>query len=160
AHLKIDDVELQGDFALHAKVPSADLDKGRYEITGTRVTFSDVSVTGTTRAKDQTEEWWAVIETPKGRVETGGNVFLGTTVSLKCRDSVPFVAVLSALKPVPKWAHGMLATDNVQGSARLSLGHDVVRVDDLDIQGGSTHVMLEATKRDGQKIDGIAFASY
>jgi hypothetical protein len=35
-----------------------------------------------------------------------------------------------------------------------------VRVKDLEVRGGATEVKLEAAKRKGQEIDGIAFASY
>ena len=160
AKMKVDDVSLEGDVVLRARVPSADLEKGRYEIGGTKLSFDEVSVTGTSRAKDETAGWWAILDVPSGHVQTGGKEFLDATLALRCRDSVPFVAVLSELKPVPGWARGMLATDNVKGEARLQLGKDVLRVDDLDVQGGATHVMLEATKRDGQKVNGIAYAKY
>ena len=99
---------------------------------------------------------------PRGYVTTveEADVFLDATLVLHCRDSVPFIAVLSSQKPIPGWARGMLATEDVQGKARVQIGDNLVRVKDLEVTGGSTEVKLEATKRRGQDIDGIAFASY
>ena len=54
----------------------------------------------------------------------------------------------------------MLATEDVRGQARIQIGDNLVRVKDLAVTGGATEVKLEATKRKGQEIDGIAFASY
>ena len=162
ARVKVDDVLLKGDFGLHAKVPTADFDKRRYEIGGTRFTLADVDVTGTEKAKNESREWWGKLEVPRGYVTTVevADVFLDATLVLHCRDSIPFIAVLASQKPIPGWARGMLATDDVQGKARIQIGDDLVRVKDLEVTGGSTEVKLEATKRKGQDIDGIAFASY
>jgi hypothetical protein len=162
AKVKIDDVVLIGDFALSAKVPNADFDKGRYEIGGTRFTWKDVSVTGTDKAKNESWEWWANLDVPRGHVLTKeeAEVFLDATLVLHCRDSIPFIAILSSQKPIPGWARGMLATDDVEGKARVQLGDNLVRIQDLEVTGGSTEVKLEATKRKGKDIDGIAFASY
>ena len=162
AKVRVDDVVLSGDFALHAKVPSADFDKRRYEIGGTRFTLKQVDVTGTAKAKNESRDWWGTLEVPRGYVTTveEADVFLDATLVLHCRDSIPFIAVLASQKPIPGWARGMLATDDVQGKARVQIGDNLVRVKDLEVTGGSTEVKLEATKRKGQDIDGIAFASY
>jgi hypothetical protein len=160
ARVKLDDIVLTGDFALHADVPAADLDKGEYEIAGTRLSFKDIDITGTAKAKNESQGWWAVLDVPTGHVRTEEKIYLDTTLVLRCRDSVPFVALLASQKPIPGWARGMLATEDVQGKARIQLGQDLVRVKDLKVTGRATEVQLEMTKRKGQEIDGIAFASY
>jgi hypothetical protein len=160
ARVKLDDITLSGDFALHADVPAADLDKGEYEVKGTRLSFKDVDVTGTKKVKNESKGWWAVLEVPTGHIRTEEKIYLDTTLVLRCRDSVPFVALLASQKPIPGWARGMLATEDVQGKARIQLGQDLVRVKDLKVTGRATEVQLEMTKRKGQNIDGIAFASY
>jgi hypothetical protein len=160
AKVKLDELVLRGDFALHAKVPAADFDAGRYEIAGTRLTFRDVDVTGTEKAKNESKGWWATLDVPSGHIEPAADVYLDSKLVLHCRDSVPFVALLASQKPIPGWARGMLATDDVRGQARLQLGSELVRVRDLDVSGKATQVKLEATKRDGRNLDGIAFGSY
>jgi hypothetical protein len=162
AKVRVDDVTLEGDFALHAKVPTADFNKGRYEIGGTRLTLKNVDVTGTAKSKNESRSWWGTLQVPRGHVltEEEADVYLDATLVLSCRDSVPFVALLASQKPIPGWARGMLATENVEGKARVQLGHNLIRVKDLDVTGRATQVKLEATKRKGQDINGIAFAAY
>ncbi|MDP2310207.1 MAG: hypothetical protein Q8P18_29595 [Pseudomonadota bacterium] len=146
----LDELTLSGDVAVHAVVPSGNLETGKYDISGTSLELRKIRVIsgGSTReGKDDSKAWWAQIKLPKGSVAVGAPIFLDGTLDVKFRDTVPFITVFSEKQPLPGWIRGLLGVEPVSGKARIRLGDDVLRVTDFQLFAGQFEVLLELRRR-------------
>lgn len=146
----LDDLTLSGDIAVHAVVPTGNLETGAYDISGTSLDLRQVRVIsgGSTRdGKDDSTAWWASIKLPKGGVATGAPIFLDGNLDVKFRDTVPFITVFSDKQPLPGWIRGLLGVKPVSGSARIRMGDEVLRVSNFQLFAGQLEVLLELRRR-------------
>ena len=152
---------LGGDIAVHATVPSGNLDTGTYDVSGTSLDLRQVRVIsgGSNRGeKDDSKGWWASIKLPKGRVATGAPVFLDAGLDVKFRDTVPFVTVFSEKQPLPGWIRGLLGVRPVSGTTRVQMGDDVLRISRFQLFAGQFEVLLELKRR--QEMAGKLYARF
>jgi hypothetical protein len=160
--LTLDDLTITADLLLHAVVPEARLDEGKYDISGTRLELRHVGVADKTErrgGKDASDGWWANIALPHGKAEPGAPVFLDASLVVQFRDSVPFVTVFSAKQPLPGWVRGLLGAKDVSGSARLRLGDDVLHIPAFQVRGGPFEILLQL-RRKSELMYGSLYARY
>ncbi len=157
----LDDLTLSGNVAVHAVVPSGNLETGRYDISGTSLHLRDIRIVsgGSLReGKDDSAGWWASIELPKGSAAVGAPIFLDGQLDVKFRDTVPFITVFSEKQPLPGWIRGLLGVAPVSGKARIRLGDAVLRVSNFQLFAGQFEVLLELRRR--KEMAGKLFARF
>jgi hypothetical protein len=158
----LDDLTITGDLLLHAMVPEARLDAGKYDVTGTRLELRNVGVSDKTEerhGKDRSAGWWANIALQRASVAVGAPVFLDGTLAVQFRDSIPFITIFSAKQPLPGWARGILAAKDVSGSARIRLGDESLHIPDFQIRGGQFEILMQL-RRKAEGFWGQLYARY
>lgn len=157
----LDGLTLSGDIAVHAQVPTGNLETGVYDVSGTTLDLRRVRVVSADSnrgVKDNSDAWWAKIKLPTGRVTTGAPVFLDAGLAVSFRDTVPFITVFSEKQQLPGWVRGLLAVKPVSGTARVQMGDDVLRVSRFQLFAGQFEVLLELRRR--QEMVGKLYARY
>lgn len=157
----LDGLTLSGDVAVHAEVPTGNLETGTYDISGTTLDLRRVRVVSADSnrgGKDNSEAWWAKIKLPTGHVAAGAPVFLDAGLAVSFRDTVPFITVFSEKQQLPGWVRGLLAVKPVTGTARVQMGDDVLRVSRFQLFAGQFEVLLELRRR--QEMVGKLYARY
>lgn len=101
------------------------------DISGTRLSLTDVRATGSEESRD----WWGRFEVPTGRVGTTAS----GRVEAHCRDARPLMAVLGV--ELPAWTRGLLKLDDFGATASVSATPGAIRVRDLDAAGGDFKIL-------------------
>ena len=146
----MDDLSLSGNVALHAHLVEGNLDKGSYDISGSKLELRDIGVVGAKnerQGKDDSRGWWADVRLPRGKVEVGAPVFLDASLAVQFRDTVPFVTIFSQANPLPGWARGLLNIKGVSGEARILLGEDTLSLPAFVLRGGQYEVLMQLRRK-------------
>lgn len=155
-------MRLGGNVSLHAHLAEGQLDVGEYDISGSRLDVRGAHVldrSATTLAADDSRGWWAEVGLPSGHLAVGKPEFLDAKLTLRCRDSVPFVTIFSQATPLPGWVRGLLHVPKLSGEARIRLGDGLLVVPQLQLRGGATLVDLKLRRR-GLLFQGALFARH
>ena len=100
----LDDLTLGGDVAVRAVVPSGNVATGVYDISGSSFDLHNVRVIAgrsSREGKDDSRGWWAELRVPKGSVAVGAPTFLYGSLTVKARDTIPFITIFSAKETLP-----------------------------------------------------------
>ncbi|MDP2315259.1 MAG: hypothetical protein Q8P41_20340 [Pseudomonadota bacterium] len=159
----LDELTLLGDVALHAVIPEGRVGEGWYDISGSRLDLRNVSITSSSNlrgGKDVSRSWWAAVSLPRGHAAAGAAVFLDANLAVKFRDSVPFITIFSEKHPLPGWARGLLAIDDVSGEARIRLGDDVLHLPSFEVRGAKGFALSLELRRKQLLFFGKLYAQY
>lgn len=140
-------VALRGDVRAHARVSNGAIEQGVFDLTGSTVDLTDVSIRTQGTDEDVSEGWHAGIALPWARVHTGAATTFSADIDLACRDSAPFVTVFGSQRHLPGWARALLTVQDLSGSARLQLGAGRMEVHDMHIEGRGYEVMVDLVRR-------------
>ncbi len=159
---RLEEVQLSGNLALEARLVRGELDTGVYDVSGTKLKLHDIVVEApenARRGRDDSRRWWGELMVVEGQVTPGAPFFLDAKLATRFRDSVPFVTLFSQANPLPGWARGLLAVQQVSGEASVLLGDEAVVLRSLHLEGGRSEVRLRLRRRDGE-FSGSLYARY
>ncbi len=157
---------LEGHVSATIPVSRIDLQRGSFALDGTTIRLDEFSLLsvpaesdGKSAPSEETTDWWAQIDVPKGGVDFRKEVSVGGDVVLKMRDTDPLIHFFTASKPLPKIGERILEVENVTGSAgvdytgdRLAVRNAIVTGDNLEVQA---HLELV-----GKSVEGDLLAVY
>lgn len=131
AAVRTKDYRLRGDAGVDLPVRRWKLSGGPYDVSGLRVTLTDILSTGDNPARG----WWGQVDIPSGRV---GKTIVAKA-SVHCRDARPLLALLGV--KLPGWTSGLVKLDDFSASANFASAPETLRVTDLDAKGGTFHIL-------------------
>ena len=137
---------LRGDFTATTRLPRADFDGRSFDLSGSEVELSDVVVLASPAAEEgggeprDPDPWWGRLHIERGRLEPGRPVFLTAEIEATLKDASPIVAVFGPQRPVVRWLDRVLDAEGVGATAKVTLGDDLVIVEDLAIAGGEAAI--------------------
>jgi hypothetical protein len=121
AEARIGDVRLRGDVRSHAQLTGGRVEEGTYDLVGSTVDLSGVSVRSDRQPGMESEGWTASLVVSQGRVAVEVPRSFDAHLGLRCRDSAPFLTLFADQRPLPLWVRDLLTTQDVRGTAHLSL---------------------------------------
>ncbi|MEQ1502355.1 MAG: hypothetical protein ABMB14_08995 [Myxococcota bacterium] len=159
-----DDLSVTLNLALEAKLVSAQLDRGEYDFSGSRLELRQVGIvdrspSGRGPDPDSSRSWWATVTVPEGKAMVGQPVYLDAQIALRSADSVPFVRVFAERKELAGWLQKALSIDDVVGGGRLKLGSDTVELSPFAVTAGNYEVRMR-WYRQRRANRGSVFARY
>lgn len=138
---------LKGDLAIRTRVPRADFDGRSFDLSGSDVMLKDVVVLDAPileagrRERRDTGPWWGRLYVERGRLEPGRPVFLRAELEATLKDASPVIAVFGPRRRAVRWLDRVLDAEGVGATAGVTLGEDLVLIDDLAIAGGQAAIV-------------------
>lgn len=147
---------LRGDLLVRTLIREADFRGRRFDVSGTKVDLTRVSVPGAGGAGD----WWARVHLDRAVIEPGAPVFLRAQVESTLSDPRPIFAFVApeTRDRVLRWMDDLM-TQPVGAVADVSVGDGAVRIDDLAVAGGQAKIQGRL-RFGGAPKQGILYASY
>ncbi|MDX1384942.1 MAG: hypothetical protein R3190_14915, partial [Thermoanaerobaculia bacterium] len=147
---KVGDRRLIGDVAIRATLDEGDLAAGRFGLDEARFDVTEVRGLSLEGEVDfDTQPWWGEVTLADGIVDIGEPTRINATLGLRMRDTKPLIRVLAgkandegevklpfALRLVPN-------VKDVEGSARLDMGEEHIRLRDVAIDGDGLRLEAE-----------------
>jgi hypothetical protein len=129
---------LRGRLTLRTHVARLDLARRRFDLAGSDLALSGVSVAAPASAVQVAPGWWARARIERGELTPGRPVFLTATARATVRDAGPLLAVMTPKNRVLGWLDRRLAekAGDVRAEVAGRLGQSLVEVDRLDVAGG------------------------
>ena len=127
-----------GRLALRARVPRLDLARRRFELGGTEVALSQVSLAAPESAVRVAPGWWMRATIERGELLPGRPVFLAATARAILRDAGPLLALMAPKSRALAWLDRRLEAkaEDVRAEVSGRLGQSSVEVDRLRVEGG------------------------
>ncbi|MFL6291484.1 MAG: hypothetical protein ACJ759_11375 [Thermoanaerobaculia bacterium] len=150
---------LRGDLLVRTLVREADFRGRRFDVSGTKIDLTRVSVPGAGRAGGAAD-WWARVHLDRAVIEPGAPAFLRAKVESTLSDPRPiFAFVAPATRDrMLRWMDDLMAQP-VGAVADVSVGDGAVRIDDLAVAGGKAKIQGRL-RFGGAPRAGILYASY
>ena len=101
---------LHSDADLRLRIPGWNLVTGPLDISGSRLTFSDVRASGS----DGSRQWWGRFDIPSGRIDSTTTA----RIDAETRDARPLLALLAA--DLPGWTRGLVNLDDFSATGTVS----------------------------------------
>jgi hypothetical protein len=146
---------LRGDLLVRTLIREADFRGKRFDISGTKIDLTRVSVPGVAGA-----DWWARAHLDRAIIEPGAPVFLRAKVESTLSDPRPLFSFMApeTRDRVLRWMDDLM-TQAVGAVADVSVGDGAVRIDDLAVAGGKAKIQGRL-RFGGAPKQGILYASY
>jgi len=129
---------LRGRLALRTRVPRLDLLRRVFELSGTEMALTDVTLAVRDSAVQVAPGWWARARLERGELTPGRPVFLVATAHAMIRDAAPLLALMAPKSRLLAWLDRRLEerAGDVRAEATGRLGQSLVEVERLDVAGG------------------------
>ena len=128
--VRLNKLKLRGAADWRMLIPRWNLTSGPLEVSGSRLTLSDVRSSGS----DESRRWWGRFDIPTGKI--GSTTSAG--IEANSRDARPLLALLAV--DLPAWTRGLLNLDDFTATATVDIGPSLTRVRSLDARGGGFHI--------------------
>lgn len=144
---------LRGDLSVRTLIREADFRGRRFDVSGTKIDVTRVSMPGA-------RGWWARAHLDRAVIEPGAPVFLRAKVESTLSDPRPIFAFVApeTRDRVLRWMDDLM-TQAVGAVAEVSLGDGAVLIDDLAVAGGPAKIQGRL-RFGGAPKQGILYASY
>lgn len=149
--LRWNDMPITGAVRLEGRVPAGLLERGHYDVRGTRIDLRQVKV-GAGAAN-----WSAKARIDRGRVNTGADVFLVADTTFSCSDSSPFFRVAVGDRPVAPWIEDILTLRDLEGQGKLAFGQASLAVRHMEILTTKSEIHLHL-EQVGMRLNALLFA--
>jgi hypothetical protein len=153
------DLSMTSDLGLHAHLEEGQLIERRYDFTGSRLDVRRLHLHDGDRLLVGDRPWTGRVDVRKGIARVGAPTWLDADFAMRCTDTLPFVVVFARKNPLPPWLRNLIAVRDVSGTASLAIGDELVRVEDLSIEGRQFEVLL-GWRRHGRADRASLFARY
>jgi hypothetical protein len=152
------DKEVVGDLEATARVNVLDLEKMVFDPAGTRVVLRNAGAY-IGDAGENTPEWWAVIEIPKGRITLSRPPSGEADFTIEAESAAPVFALFAKTQKKADKMDRRLKTEDLSGSGQVRLGEGVIELTDLEVDGGKAHVRADICIQRGE-LHGLVHAKY
>lgn len=115
---------ISGVIDLDVKIPSGSAEARRFDIGGSKLTLSDVQVTG----RHATGGWTGTANISKGSVLWKQPMSLDMTAAIHMKDAQPILAIFQANRKENKWLDRLLDLRNINGTVTLATRPDSITV--------------------------------
>lgn len=134
---------LKGDVRLVARLARGDIEKTRFDVTGSELRLDDVAVAreGGAGRGTPVAPWWGRVTVARGVLQLGSPARARAHLDVSCRDARPFLALLSAKSEIPGIVQGALGRNNLKASLSLRIGDGLVDLREVDLRGGGLRVL-------------------
>jgi len=151
---------LRGDLLVRTLIREADFRGKRFDISGTKIDLTRVSVPGAAASGGGGADWWARAHLDGAVIEPGAPVFFRAKVESTLSDSRPLFSFMApgTRERVLRWMDDLM-TQPVGAVADVSVGDGAVRIDDLAVAGGQAKIQGRL-RFGGAPKQGILYASY
>ncbi len=158
---EMDGRRLTGDLRLEARLGHADVRERVFDLAGSRLEVTGVTLAGPAVAKAAAPGWWARFHVDHGRLMPGRPVFLTARVEAMMRDPKPLVALFTPEQKgwLARRVVRLLDVQGVGATADVRLGEDLVQVDRLAVAGGPAELRGRLRFAAGGRA-GVLFARY
>jgi len=141
AVIEFADVLLVGKLAVASKMHSSDLEKHRFDVSGTEMRLEDVSfheIGG--EASPENQGWWARLVLASGEVDWQRPMTLDARADVRMKDSGFLLSLASRRKRFLSWFKGVLDEQDVVATAQVKVGGGSIVIDPLRAEGGKLEV--------------------
>jgi autotransporter translocation and assembly factor TamB len=141
AVIEFADVLLEGKLAVASKMHSGDLEKHRFDVSGTELRLEEVSfheIGG--EASPDNEGWWARLTLASGEVDWQRPMTLDARADVRMKDSGFLLSLASRRKRFLSWFKGVLDEQDVVATAQVKVGGGSIVIDPLRAEGGKLEV--------------------
>lgn len=132
ASLRIDGVQLGGDFRIVANVKGLDRERGGVDISGSKITMRNVHAMG---AAAETSAWSGELDLLQAAVRITEAPAFDAFAQLHADDAKPFLAMVLG-SSVPKLVVGMFDADELSGQARIVVEPGRAAILGAHVRGG------------------------
>lgn len=140
---RFEDRRLRGNLQMHTLLRRADLRERRFDISGSKVDLTGVTMQGAATPGDPPERWWARAHLDRAVLSPGSPVFLRARLESTLSDTRPLFALFAPAGgrgKVLRWVDDLLDIQGVGAVADLTVGRDLLKVDHLAVAGGTATV--------------------
>jgi len=136
------DKRLHGNLSLRTRLNRADLQARRFDISGSKIDLTGVTVQDGAPGTGPPQAWWARAHLDHAVLAPGAPVFLRAQVESTLSDSRPLFALFAPAGRgrLLHWVDDLLDVQGVGAVADLTVGRSFVSVDRLAVAGGKAQV--------------------
>lgn len=142
AHLQLGAVAVTSDLAVDVRLREGHLDTGVYDLSGTRMALSDLTIRSPNQPDETTTGWTASMTVVAGEVRVGQPIYFEADLVTQCRDSTPFLTMFAEKRALPGFARNFLTIRGISGSAHVALGVDRVDLRTVSFRGDRYEILL------------------
>jgi len=158
---RFNEKRLRGNLDVRTLLRRADLLERRFDISGSKVDLSEVTVLDGAPDGGPPEIWWARVHLDRAVLTPGSPVFLRARMESTLSDPRPLFALMapSGRGKVLRWVDDLLDVEEVGAVADLTVGRSFVNVDRLAASGGKAQVQARFHMAGGHP-RGILYAAW
>ena len=121
-------LDLAGSVTVEVRIPSADLERRTFDLTGTKVELADfrspqAEAAGPAvpaAAPDRDAGWWAHLALADGSLTLAPSAGARGHFEVNLRDSVPLVGLFETRKNLPRWVERLLTIEDIRVGGRFA----------------------------------------
>jgi hypothetical protein len=150
ARARFRDTQLSGDFAFQARIEDTEKGATQFEVSGSRLAFSDVRVLDNKKTKKQpAPPWSGEVGLEKAHINLDAPVIFYGHASLGVDDARPVLAILANTSRIARNVARFADMKKLRGTSDFRVGPNLVEFTDLNLK--SSDVDLRAQLRLGDK---------
>jgi hypothetical protein len=139
--VRFQNVDLEGNLMLRARLTSRDLKARRFQIAGTRldldrVTYREIDEKAGAEPGTESPDWWAHLRITDGSMVWGRPLSLLGVAQVEMKSSGLLLAVFARKKNFLRWFHRLLSIENVRAEGTIRCGDGVIEIAPLRVTGG------------------------
>lgn len=135
--VRFQDVELEGNLLLRARLTSRDLKARRFQIAGTRLDLDRVSYREVDdRPGTESAGWWAHVLLTDGSMVWGRPLSLHSTAQMEMKSSGLLLSLFARKRNFLRWFHRLLSIEDVRAQGTLHCGDGAIEIAPLRVTGG------------------------
>ncbi len=161
---RFEDRRLRGDLDLRTQMRQVDLQGKRFDVSGTSLELTRVTVQGGPDLPGGGDPWWARVHLDRALLTPGEPVFLRTQVESTLSDARPVFALLAPESrgrhgKILRWVDQLLDLRGIGATAGVVVGDQLVQIDPLAIAGDNALVQARLRFEEGDR-QAVLYASY
>lgn len=153
------DVTMTGDLAIDIDVETSDLRGKQFIFKKSAVHIDHVRVSDAENAKQDQKDWYLHLDLDQGQAQLGSPGDLTTQVRIQMRDTRPLIAILGEQKEIFSKLEGILDFEDVDGSANLRMGEDLMELTDVVLDSEGLKILANL-RMAGEDSTGIFFTKF
>jgi hypothetical protein len=154
---------MRGNLSLRTNLLRADLDAKDFDISGTDFELTDVRLLSSPIPGPLPPPWWVRAHLDRAVITPGEPVFLRAEVESSLSSPRPLFALMApegGRDRLLRWVDDLLNLQGAGATARIVLGDQLVKVDDLAIAAGGKAQVLGRLRIEDARTRGVLYASY
>jgi hypothetical protein len=140
-------VETSGSVSVSVVVPRGDLLALTLSIDGTRLDLERFNFAAH-HEQAGAADWSGHVAFPEASLYMSRALSVAGRVDLRASDTRPFIAFLSARKPMRGWEKRLLSIEEIRGGGRFALSDRTLRVEGFHVAGGKVGIRVNARLTD------------